>query len=94
MLPTSHPTRLRRVVQIVALCWLAAIGCGERRARNVPVSGRVQFADGKVVTFGSVQFHPDPTRGNGGIWPGNMMPLHRSRPARCGRRWPATTQCT
>jgi hypothetical protein len=44
---------------------LAAAGCGGPKL--VPVSGKVQYQDGRAVTAASICFLPDTAKGNGGI---------------------------
>lgn len=38
------------------LAWLAAAGCGDARIKTYPVSGVVQFEDGRPVTSGVIEF--------------------------------------
>ena len=50
---------------LAALLVLAAAGCGGPKL--VPVSGKVQYEDGRPVTAASICFLPDAAKGNGGI---------------------------
>jgi hypothetical protein len=54
----------RRILLFVALGGLAGVsGCGGD-AKLAPVSGRVTMPGGKVLTTGTVIFHPDKDKGN------------------------------
>jgi hypothetical protein len=55
--PARFPLRL------LALAALAACGCGGPGEKLLPVSGKVTV-NGQPLTFGSVSFRPDRSRGN------------------------------
>lgn len=47
------------VVWAIIPALLMVVGCGDSRPSTYPVTGRIVFADGQPVRFGTVQFLPD-----------------------------------